>query len=86
MSSVAFDNFGVVGKKPEIIIVPLQQIINHIPLLKYRYSGSFLSDYVSTLDNDTFAIISTQPIKMQDEHWIILAVLDNLGREKHSFL
>ena len=51
----------------------LQQIINHIPLLKVRYIGSFPSDSVPTLDNDTFAIINTQPSKMQGEHWIMIA-------------
>ena len=33
----------------------LQQIISRIPLLKFRYLGSFPSDHVPTLDNDTFA-------------------------------
>ena len=51
----------------------LQQIINRIPLLKFRYLGSFPSDYVPTLDNDTFAIISTQARNMQGEHWIMIA-------------
>ena len=51
----------------------LQQIINRIPLLKVRYLGSFPSDYVPTLDNDTFAIINTQPSNMQGEHWIMIA-------------
>ena len=51
----------------------LQQIINRIPLLKFRYLGSFPSDYVPTLDNDTFAIINTQPSNMQGEHWIMIA-------------
>ena len=71
----------------------LQQIINRIPLLKYWYFGSFPSDYVPTLDNDNFAIIHTQPKKMQGEHWIIIAnscqklfFADSLVREKYSFL
>ena len=51
----------------------LQQIINRIPLLKFRYLGLFPSDYVSTLDNDTFAFINTQPSNMQGEHWIMIA-------------
>ena len=51
----------------------LQQIINRIPLLKLRYLGSFPSDYVPTLDNDTFANINTQPSNMQGEHWIMIA-------------
>ena len=68
----------------------LQQIINRIPLLKFRYIGSFPSDYVPTLVNDTFAIINTQPSNMQGEHWIMIASFryfaDSLGRKKYSFL
>ena len=73
--------------------VSLQQIINRIPLLKYRYRGSFPSDYIPTLENDTFAIINTQPSNMQCEHWIMVAnpcqklyFADSLGRRKYSFL
>ena len=51
----------------------LQQIINRIPLLKFRNLGSFPSDYVPTIDNDTFAVINTQPSYMQGEHWIMIA-------------
>ena len=65
----------------------LQQIIDRILLLKFRYLGSFSSDYVPTLDNDTFAIINMQPSKMQVEHWIKIAnfrhelyFADSLGR------
>ena len=53
--------------------VALQQIINRIPLLKFPYLGSFPSDYVQTLDNDTFTIINTQPSNMQGQHWIMIA-------------
>ena len=53
--------------------VSLQQRISRIQLLKYRYRGSFPSDYVPTLDNDTFAIINTQPSNMQGEHCIMIA-------------
>ena len=67
--------------------VSLQQTINRIPLVKYRYRGSFPSDYVPTLDNDNLAIINTQPTKMQGEHWIMnansrqkLYFADSLGR------
>ena len=73
--------------------VSLHQIINRIPLLKYRYRGFFTSDYVPTLDNDTFAIINTQPSNMHGEHWIMIAkscqilyFADSLGRKKYSFL
>ena len=71
----------------------VQQIINRIPLLKFWYLGSFPSDYVTTLDNDTFAIINTQPSNMQGEHWIMIAnfrhelyFADSLGCKKYSFL
>ena len=71
----------------------LQQIINRIPLLKFRYLGSLPSDYVPTLDNDTFAFINTQPSNMQGEHWIMIAnfrqelyFADSLGRKGYSFL
>ena len=71
----------------------LQQFINRIPLLKFRYLGSFPSNYVQTLDNDTFAIINKQPSKMQGKHWIMIANLrhelffaDSLGCKGYSFL
>ena len=71
----------------------LQQIINRIPLLKYRYRGSFPSYYGPTPDNDTFAIINTQPSNMQGEHWILIAnsrqklyFADSLGRQMYSLL
>ena len=53
--------------------VSLQQLINRIRLFKYRYRGFFPSDYVPTLDIDTFAIINTQPSNMQGGHWIMIA-------------
>ena len=72
--------------------VSLQQVINRIPLLKYRYRGSFPSDYDPTLDNDTFAIINSQPSYMQGEHWIKIAnscqklsFADSLGPKKYTF-
>ena len=70
----------------------LQQIINRIPLVKFRYLGSFPSDCVPTLDNDTFAFINTQPSNMQGEYWIMIAnfrrelyFADSLGRNGYSF-
>ena len=74
-------------------IFTLQQIINRIFLLKFRYLGSFLSDYVPTLDNNTFAVINTQPCNMQGEHWIMIAnfrlelyFAESLGCKEYSFL
>ena len=70
----------------------LEQFVNRIHLLKFRYLGSFPSDYVTTLDNDSFAIINTQPSNMQGEHWIMIAnfrhelyFTDSLGCEGYSF-
>ena len=70
----------------------LQQIINLIPLLKFRYPGLFPSDCVPNLDNDTFAINNTQPSNVQVEHWIMIAnfrrefyFADSLGSKGYSF-
>ena len=73
--------------------VSLQQRINSIPLLKYRYLVSSFYDYVPTLDIDTFAVINNQPSNMQCEHWMFFAKFrpemyfaGSLGREKYQFL
>ena len=70
-----------------------QPIINCIPVLKFRYLGSFPSDYVPTLDNGTFAIVNTQPSNMQGEHWVMSAIFqhelhfaDSVGCKGYSFL
>ena len=93
MSSVAVDKLGVVGKISTMDDFSLQQKINRIFLLKYRYRGSFPSDYVPTFDNDTFAIINTQPRNKRGEHWRMIAnsrqtlyFVDSLSRKKYSFL
>ena len=93
MSPVAVDKIGVVGKKSKMYVVSLQQTVNHIPQIKYQYRSSFLSDYVPTPYNDSFAFINTQPSNMQGEHCIIIAncrrilyVADCLGRKVYSFL
>ena len=51
----------------------LKQIVNRISLLKYRYMGSFPSDFVPNLPNDTVAIINTQTSNTPGEHWIMIA-------------
>ena len=86
-------NLVLLEKTSKMDNVSRRQLINRLPLLKYRYPGSFPSDYGPTLDIDTFAIINTQPSKIQGEHWIrvanfcrILLFADFLGRKKHSFL
>ena len=57
----------------EIDNTSLKQIVNRIPLLKYRYMGSFPSDFVPNLPIDMFAIINTQPSNTPGEHWIMTA-------------
>ena len=86
-------SLALLEKTSEMDIISLKQIINRIPLLKYRYRGSFHSDYVPTLYNDTFAIINMQPSNMQGEHWIMIAnfhqklyFADSLGRKMYRFL
>ena len=92
MSSVAADEFGVVGETSSKDNFSLQKLVNRLPLLRYRYRGFFLSDFVPTLDNDSFAIMNTQPSNMQGEHWIMIAnsrqilfFAGSLGRIKSSF-
>ena len=79
MSSLQLTSLVLLEKRSKMDNVYLQQVINRIPSLKYRYRGSFPSDYIPTLDKDTFAIINTQPSDIQDEHWIMIAnVCQNL--------
>ena len=53
--------------------IALRQIIDRFPLLWYRYLGSFPSDRVPNLPNDTFAIVNTEPSYMSGEHWVMIA-------------
>ena len=77
MSLVAVDKFGVGGEKhlkwriflsSKHSTVPHYSSVGTVLVLK-----SFPSDYVPTFENDTFAIIHTQPSNMHGEHWIKIA-------------
>ena len=79
----------------ELEITSLKQIVYRIPLLKYRYMGSFPSDFVPKLPSDTLGIINTQPSNTPGEHWMMIAKLsyefyfaDSLGLSinKYPFL
>ena len=70
---VQLTNLVTLGKISKMDNVPLQQIINRIPLLKYRYFGYFPSDYVPIPPNETFAIIYRQSCFIQGKYWIIVA-------------
>ena len=73
ISSVAVEKFGVVGKKSKLDNASLQHLIYRLQLLKHWFFGSIISDHVTILPNDTFAIKKTQPSKMQGEQWILIA-------------
>ena len=84
-------NLVLVEKKSKLDNGSLQPTSNRVLQLKYWYRGSFPSDNVPTPDNDTFAIINTQPGNMQGDYWIMIAkscqklyFADSLGRKKYS--
>ena len=54
----------------------LQQIIERIPELKFKYIGSFPTDFIPNLPNLSFAIINTASSKEVGEHWILIARLN----------
>ena len=93
MCSVALTSLVLLEKTSQMDNVSLQQIINRILLLKYRYRSSFPSYYVPTFDNDTFANINTQPSNTQCQNRIMIAnscqkmyFADSPCRKKYSFL
>ena len=43
------------------------------PATQVSLSWFIPSDYVATLDNNTFAIFNRQPNKKQGGHWIVIA-------------
>ena len=70
----------------------LKQIVNRVPLLKYRYMGLFPSDFVPNLPNDTFAVVNPQPSNTPGEHWIMIAkfhhelyLADSLGLSINNY-
>ena len=70
-----------------------QQVINCIPLLKYLYFVSILSDYVPILPYENFAVIIAQRSNMQGEFWLMGANSRNqlffaefFGGQRYSFL
>ena len=73
MSSVAVDDLVLWEILFEMDNTSLKHTVNRIPLLEYRYMGSFPSDFVLNLSNDTFAIINTHPSNTSGDHWIMIA-------------
>ncbi len=51
----------------------LQDIINRIPLLKYKYIGSVPADNIPRLQKNTFAIVNTDLSFEEGTHWILIA-------------
>ena len=92
-SWVAVDKFCAVGIKIKKDSVFLQQKINRIPQLNYRYRSSSPLEYVQLLTMTLLPLQNTQPSKMQCEHWITIAnscqtlyFAGCLGRKRYSFL
>ena len=73
MSCVAVDSLVLWERIFEMDNTFLKQIVNRIHLLKYLYMGSFPSDFVPNLPNDTFMIINTHPSNTPGEDWIRIA-------------
>ena len=93
MSSVAVDKFGVVGKNVQKWIILHYNKLSIVSLCSNFGTSVPCPQYVPTPDNDTFAIINTQPSNTQGEHWIMIATFrhelyfsDSLGSERYSFL
>ena len=67
------ERMSSVRKIPNMDDIALRQSNDRIPLLKYWYLGSFPSDLVPMLPNDTFANVKTEPSYMSGEHWVMIA-------------
>ena len=64
--------------------IAIQQRINGLPLLKYRYLRSFPSNYGPILPNELFAINITLPNKMQGHLWRMIATSRHKLLSAHS--
>ena len=73
MSRLQLTNLVLLGRISKENKVSPQQLINRIQLLKYRYVGSFPSDYVRFLPNETFAVIKSQSSNVHPENWVMIA-------------
>ena len=56
--------------------VSLSEIINKIPLLKYKYLGSYPANNSPILPVNSFKIVNTEPGGSEGGHWILLANRD----------
>ena len=54
----------------------LQQIIERISELMFKYMGSCPSDKVPQLTKYSFAIVNSAPSNERGEHWIMIARVD----------
>ena len=46
--------------------------MNHCPVLKYRYCGTWSADNVPMMKTGTFAIANTSPSNSPGTHWILI--------------
>ena len=51
----------------------LEQIIKNIPILRYKYQGSFPANQIPPIPTNTFVIVNIDPINLEGSHWIMLA-------------
>ena len=51
----------------------LLETINKIPILKYKYIGSFPANFIPLISKNTFCIINTDASDKMGSHWIMLA-------------
>lgn len=71
----------------------LRQLIVKIPVLKFKYLGSFAADQVPwPLPKNKFIIVNTEPSSETGQHWVLLANKDgkiyygdSLGQPLHDY-
>jgi hypothetical protein len=51
----------------------LADIIENIPILKYKFLGSFPANFFPVPHNETFIIINTDNSDSEGSHWIMIA-------------
>ena len=87
-SWIAVDKILLSDKVSEMDNVSLKHELNCKPLFKLWHHGSILSEYIPTIESDSFANINTQCILCREEHWKKVAIsrrksyfADFIGRE-----
>lgn len=53
-------------------IEKLESIINKATFLKHKYLGSYSSNKIPVIEQNTFILVNTTPSTQKDSHWIFL--------------